>query len=39
MTTNKHARWYQNSPTTWILKESIKAGGKVLATIEANDAH
>jgi len=28
------ARWYQNSPTTWLLKERAQDGGAVLATIE-----
>ena len=27
------ARWYRNSPTTWILKERTQDGGAVLATI------
>ena len=32
MKTHK-ARWYQNSPSTWILKEPSRDGGAVLATI------
>lgn len=27
------ARWYQNSPSSWILKEPVKHGGAVLAVI------
>ena len=32
MKTHK-ARWQQNSPTTWILKEPASAGSAALATI------
>lgn len=27
------ARWFQNSPTTWLLKERASDGGAVLAAI------
>lgn len=27
------ARWYQNSPNSWILKETVKNGSAVLASV------
>ena len=28
------ARWQQNSPTSWILKQTVKNGSAVLATVK-----